>query len=202
MIARAAASWTLLVLCAGLGCSRTLPPRYVLERDIDEYRYRRYQKVLDTELPMAENDSVSHSASYVLREEDDLRVATAVVTVYERPNALTAHVRERLKSLGTYEVRTDQRHGAHVFVADGGDDRWLVWVSERYVVKIGTSDGAEIPKELAKRYLKLYPSDLDEHGRAKKGAASAGELESFENPDGEDELSLPTHLREGAPRER
>lgn len=185
-----------------LGCSSGLPPRYVLERDIADYRYRRYQKVLDTELPVAGNESVSHTASYVQRDGDELRVASAVVTVYERPERLTSHVRERLRSLGTYDVRTEKRHGEWVFVADGGDDRWLVWISGRHVVKVGTSDGADIPPDLAKSYFRIYPSDVDEHGRAKKGALSAGEPD-VSGDEGDDEaLALPAHLREGAPRER
>ena len=55
-----------------------------------------------------------------------------------------------------------------------------------------------MPEDVADTYLDLYPSDLDEHGRAEEGAASAGASQTQEEEEGE--LELPSSLREGAPQ--
>lgn len=172
----------------------------MVERDVGDFRYRRYQKVLDIELPVEGNDAVGHTASYVRRDDgDEVVFATAFVSVYAQPTALVAEVREGLDTLGTYEIRVGELEGDHVWWLDGGSDRWALWVSGRHVVKLGAPRNEDIPEELAETYVDLYPSDLDEHGRAVEGAASAGASRRRREEDRE-QRELPGHLREGAPR--
>lgn len=188
-------------------CGPTLPRRHVIERDVGDYAYRRYQRVLDVELRLPDNDAVGHTATYVRRRADAVTTANAFVTVYERPRGLAAEVRDAVEGLGTYEAEIVERDGHHVWRLDGGGDRWLLWVSGRRVVKLGAPDGEDdVPEALYEAYLSLYPSDLDERGRAREGTASAGRPRPAAPPeaarpdDEDDEDSLPPHLRQGAPQ--
>ena len=191
-----------LAIAPVIGCGASLPNRYVVERDIDGLEYRRYQKVLDVEFPVENNPGVGHTASYVRRGGDqEVRFATAFVTVYRRPAGLVAEVRARLDTLGTYDIEVAELAGENVWMLDGGGDKWSVWVSGRHVIKLGAPRGEDIPEDLAEEYLDLYPSDLDEHGRARAGAASAGRAQRDDDDEDDDgELGLPRHLREGAPQ--
>lgn len=197
---RTCARATALVALVLAGCGASLPERYVVEHDLGDFRYRRYQRVLDVEFPVEGNDAVGYTASYVRRDHgDDVVFATAFVTVYDRPDALVAEVRDRLDTLGTYEVRVGELEGDYVWWLDGGSDRWALWVSGNHVVKLSGPRGEEIPEEIADAYVDLYPSDLDENGKAEDGAASAGESQREEQEE-QEMRELPRHLREGAPR--
>jgi len=187
-----------LALAAIAGCSPPLPPRYVVESDFEPYTYRRFQKVLDVEFPLEGNPAEGYTAVYVDRSGDTPRMATAFVTVYDRPEALTAEIRDRLEDLGTYDVAVARLHGDYVWSLEGDDgERWLLWVSGRFLVKLGAV-GSEIPDPLAKRYLALYDSDLGSDGRARSGTASEGQSE--QQREESQPLDLPSNLREGAPR--
>lgn len=192
----------LLMSSLGAGCGASVPRRFVLEEDLGDYDYRRYQKTLDVEFAVEGNDAMGHTASYVRRAGSNARevvFATAFVTVYHNARGLTAEVRERLESLGTYDVDVRDLEGEYVWWLDGGDDRWAMWVAGRYLVKLGAPRGEEVAEEVAEAYLDLYPSDLDEHGRARPGTESYGPS-SLERESEEEELDIPAHLREGAPR--
>ena len=181
-------------------CGPSLPPRYVVEADVDEFAYRRYQRVLDVEVPVAGNPAEGHTATYVARRRDGAEVvfATAFVTVYEAAPSLTAEVRERLQELASLELRTVRTHRANVWRLEGDETRWVLWVSGRHVVKLGGPPGEEVPDALLRRYLSLYPSDLARRGRARSGADSAGPSQAEAADDAE--LDVPASLREGAPR--
>jgi hypothetical protein len=189
---------TLAPLVLLLACSTTLPSRMVLEHDLGPYAYRRYQRTLDVEFPVAENAAVGHTATYVRRHGDHPLLATAFVTVFDHPAGLSAELLERLESLGTYERSVVKVSGEWVHQLESGDEHWLVWVSGRHVVKLGAPPGRDVPDDIADAYLDLYPSDLDEHGRAEEGSASAGPSQTQHEEEGE--LELPSNLREGAPR--
>ncbi len=180
-------------------CGAGVPTRYVVERDLGDLSYRRYQRVLDVEVPVEGNDAVGHTATYVTRGRGrSVDIATAFVTVYARPASLTAEVGERLRDLGAYEITVVERAGDYVWHLEGGDDDWLVWVSGRHVIKLGGPPGAPPPDDLLEAYVDLYPSDLDENGKARSGTASAGfSRRTTIERRGED---MPDHLREGTPR--
>lgn len=177
-----------------------MPPRYVLERDVGDFRYRRYQHVLDVEVPIEGNASQGHTASYVRRDPNDqTAVATAFVTVYAHAQSLSAEVGDSLRSLNSYEMSVQDVGGGYAWALQGASgDKWLLWVSRERVVKIGAPPGEEAPEDLVEAYMDLYPSDLDEHGRAREGTASAGTSHRASEEASGDEL--PASLREGAPR--
>jgi hypothetical protein len=158
-----------------LGCGPKLPARYVIESDIDGYAYRRYQQVLDVELPIEGNAAVGHTATYV-RGGSTVRVAPVFVTTYERAAGLTETVRQRLRGMDDYSLDVAKVSGEYLWRMRGqAGDLWVVWVSDRHLAKVGAPEGeAEVPPELIEAYLDLYPSDLDAQGHAREGRSSAG----------------------------
>ncbi len=183
------------------GCSPTLPPRYVLERDVDELSYRRYQHVLDIEFAIEGNAAEGHTATYLERDGDALLTSTAFVSVYAHGAALASEVREQIEELNSYDVGVIKREGEWMWeLRTGGDSVWLVWVSGRHVVKLGGPEGRDVADALVDAYASLYPSDLDDHGNAREGTESAGAAAADSDGDGDPELEVPSSLREGAPR--
>lgn len=173
------------MLCAllALACGPKLPPRYVIEKDVGPYKYRRYQQVLDVELPIAGNPAVGHTATYVRGTADEAgspvrRVALVpvFVTSYERARGLTETVRARLRAMSSYTFDVTEVAGQHVFRLRGeSGDSWLAWVSGKHLVKLGAPEGeSAVPEPVVEAYLDLYPSDLDDKGHADDDAESAG----------------------------
>lgn len=164
-------------LVALAGCGPSYPTRYVLERDVGPLSYRRYQRVLDVEFPVEGNDAVGHTATYVRRSDrGEPPYVNVFVTVYDHPASLTAEVRHQVQSLESYDIEVADVGGGRAWRLDGGtDDRWIVWVSSRFVVKIGGSADDALMREVVSTYMGIYPSDLDDHGRAREGTASAGD---------------------------
>lgn len=176
VLARVLASG-LALLALVAGCGPSYPTRYVLERDVGPLSYRRYQRVLDVEFPVQGNEAVGHTATYVRRSDrGEPPYVNVFVTVYDHPASLTAEIRHQVQSLESYDVAVEDVGGGRAWRLDGGDDdRWVLWVSSRFVVKIGGNASAELLHEVVSTYMGVYPSDLDEHGRARDGAASAGD---------------------------
>lgn len=156
-------------------CGGSLPTRYVIERDLGEYHYRRYQETLEAELPIAGNQARGHTAAYMHRNGQAVDVVTAFVTVYDKPARLTETLRAELSALPGYELQTQEVAGQYVWVLSSGTDAsyWL-WPAGRYIVKLGAALGQAVPEAIAEPYAALYPSDLDSFGHARKDAASGG----------------------------
>jgi len=173
-----------------LGCGVQRPPRYVIESDVAGYHYRRYQKVLDIEVPIPENPAIGHTATYVQSGEPP-RALPVLVTAYERGQGLGESVRQRLRSMDEYtlDVRKLARENVWQLRGESGDV-WLLWISGKELVKIGAPDGEpQVPSAVAKAYLALYPSDLDRKGRVKRGADAAGPAVAMTSaPPRDDEL--------------
>jgi hypothetical protein len=193
-----------VLLAFVIGCGPSYPPRFVLERDVGRLSYRRYQRVLDVEFPVEGNDAVGHTATYVRRTGGrDVPFVTVFVTVYDHAEGLASVVRRQARSLGSYEVRVVDE-GGRAFLLDGGPgDTWYLWVSSNHVVKVGGAAPNDWVRQVVREYMHTYSSDLDEHGRARAGAASAGEVEasSGEAPASEVEMELPRSLSNGGDEE-
>ena len=188
-----------MVACLGLaaicaGCGPSIPARFVLEREVGELAYRRYQRVLDVEFPVEGNPGVGHTATYVLRStRGGVPYVNVFVTVYETAPSLTAEVRRQLRTLGSYDVRVEDVGGGRAWSLDGGDgDRWVLWVSANRVVKIGGSASAELQRRVIEEYMGVYPSDLDEQGRAREGTPSFGD--AGDHDVASEDLELPRSL--------
>jgi hypothetical protein len=186
-----------------LGCGHSLPTRFVVERDLDGFVYRRYQKTLDVEIAIEGNQATGHTASYLRRGGTKVAVATAFVSVYQHAQSLAAEVRERLMPIERYHAKAQDVGPGNALLLDAGPaERWVVWVSGRYVVKLGAPAGEDVPEALVDAYMHLYPSDLDEHGRARPGTASAGPSrhEREQAAQTQHEQEVPRFLGEHAPR--
>ncbi len=212
----------LALALAAVGCGPSIPSRFVLERDVDDWSYRRYQHVLDVEFAVEGNPAEGHTATYVQRARrtsDTIPYANAFVSVYEQPAGLAAELRRQVRALASYEVSVRDLGGGRVWYLDAGPgDRWAVWVSGAHVVKVGASEGMDdVPEAIVSAYMGVYGSDLDEHGRARDGTPSAGERpglgasegggeggeggEDEDDGDSEDnDDDVPGFLRENAPR--
>jgi hypothetical protein len=171
---------------AAAACSTSLPARFVIERDLGGYRYRRYQETLEAELPIAGNRAHGHTAAYMRRAARGPGVAaiTAFVTVYERPLRLTETLRAELAALPGFELHTESIAGHYAWVLGSNSESeasFWIWSSGQYVVKLGAPAGLRVPDAIADAYAALYPSDLDSFGHAREGAASGGT-----EPDAED----------------
>jgi hypothetical protein len=190
-------AWLAAISCA---CGSALPTRYVIEHDLGAYAFRRYQKSLEIEVPIADNAATGHTAAYLQRtSRDDVAVITVFVTVYAHAKALAAEARAGLGSLAGYTLSNAELFGENVWLLEGGGrEHWCIWVSENHAVKIGAAAGSEFPKEIVKAYASLYPSELNEHGVAESDAKSAGEAAAAKAEDSEP--AMPASLREGAPR--
>jgi hypothetical protein len=181
-------------------CGSSLPARYVIEHDVGAYAFRRYQKSLEVEIPIADNKATGHTAAYLQRtSHSDVDVVTAYVTVYAHAKSLAAEARAGLSTLVGYTLSNGELFGQHVWLLSGAaKEHWCIWVSENRIVKMGASAGHEFPQDIVEAYADLYPSDLDEHGIARSDALSAGAAKEAQTQDAEP--ALPASLREGAPR--
>ena len=188
---------SLLVVAGLAGCATSVPTRYVVERDIDDFGYRRYQHVLDVEFQVAENPAEGHTATY-FRRGDRVVLATAFVSVYEKARGLAEEIRERVEDLATYDAAMQKLEGEWVWVLEG-DAPWVLWVSANRVIKLGGPAGGAVPEAVLEAYLDIYPSDLTETGSADEDAPSAGPSRAIEEES--EELEVPASLQEGAPRE-
>lgn len=138
----------------------------MIESDVAGYRYRRYQKVVDVELPVPANPAVGHTATYV-HEREPAAVVPVFVTRYERAEGLTESLRARLATLSAYTLDVETLAREHVWRLRGeSGDVWLLWVSGRQLVKIGAPEGSpRVPTKVAEAYLDFYPSDLSRNGK-------------------------------------
>lgn len=203
---RTLSPWLVLGLCVtASACGPAIPRRFVLERDVENWSYRRYQHVLDVEFAVEGSPGVGHTATYVRRArrgDDTIPYANVFVAAHENATGMTDEVRRQIRALSSYEISVRAFGGGHVWHLDGGPgDRWVVWVSGSHVVKVGASaEVDEVPEDMVGAYMEIYPSDLDEHGRARPGTLSAGELPTRSGSEEGEEDDTPHFLRENAPR--
>lgn len=167
--------WIAGVVAMGWGCAHQRPPRYVIEKDVAGFHYRRYQQVADIELPIPENPAVGHTATYV-RGGEPVAILPVFVTSYERAPGLGESVRQRLRAMDEYQLGVTKVGRENVWQLRGeSGDVWLLWISGKELVKIGAPSGApQVPAEVADAYLSVYPSDLNRRGHIKRSADSAG----------------------------
>jgi hypothetical protein len=188
-----------LLSIAAAACGSSLPTRYVIERDLGAYHYRRYQETLDAELPIAGNRAHGHTAAYLRRSARGVDAISAFVTVYARPARLTEHLRAELAALPGYELHTEKLAGQYTWVLSSGSEAsFWIWPSGQYLVKLGAPVGHSVPEVIADPYATLYPSDLDRFGHARKDAASGGIEPDAEEPEGAEELT-PKPSEQAAP---
>ncbi len=156
-------------LSAACGGNAKPPKRGVIEADVDNWGFRRYQTVLDIEVWVAKNEAVAHTASYARKTSekkgriDDKDVVNAFVTRYEKKRgirrALVVFAR-RLAQQSGYKVEEKKVSGVRVYQVQGPSERWVFWSSKSHVVKLGGRGVTSIPGDLIDAYAERYPSNL------------------------------------------
>jgi len=147
-------------------CGAATPVRYVIEEDLGPYRYRRFQKVLDVELPVADNPSTAYTATYLGRDDYEVLVTPVSVTKYDHPEGLGDALRGQIRGLAGYEYGVTEKLGEWVWTLKGEqDDHWLMWLSGSYLVKLRVPEGeTQVQADVLQAYLARYESDLNAQG--------------------------------------
>lgn len=186
-----------LVVVVAAGCGAGVPARYVFEQDLDDaYHYRRYQKVLDVEVPVPGNPAEGHTAVYERgAETEGPALAVAFVARYAKSQGLARELARAVARLEGYDATVREVGGGNAWVLSGEEgDRWAMWASGRFIVKVGTPEGRVLPDPVLERYMDVYPSELEEDGRPESGAASGGDA-SPEAPRPAEETPTPQFLQ-------
>jgi len=144
----------------------------VLEVDVANWRFRRYQEVLDVEVWIEGNRGVAYTATYArdaaekanrLGDED---IATAFVTRFDRDEGVlreTVKFVRRLAQEAGYVVEETKVAGVRCVTITGRDEAWALWSAPRHVVKIGGHGRTSVPSALVESYGDRYPSTLTDN---------------------------------------
>ncbi|HTM23270.1 MAG TPA: hypothetical protein VL172_22265 [Kofleriaceae bacterium] len=156
----------LLLACGG----RPPPPtRGVIERDLSQWKFRRYQQLLDVEVWVPRNKGVAYTASYAYAEAlkrghiDDKDVCNAFVTRYQRHAGIERQLirfARRLAQESGYTVDETSIEGVHVIEVSGHGEKWALWASSGHVVKVGGRGLDKLPGTVVEAYSGPYPSVL------------------------------------------
>jgi len=156
---------------AELGCGGhpPPPPRGVVEADLGGWHFRRFQPVLDVEVWVADNKAEAFTASYVTDEAekrgriDDKDLVNVFVTRYEKPDGVlreTVKLVRRLAQEQGYQVDEGKIGGIRTLSITGHGEAWVMWPSQRYVVKVGGRGRDDVPAAMVASYADRYPSAL------------------------------------------
>ena len=185
-------SVALVVALAVVGCGGhpPPPPRGVMESDLGDWKFRRFQPLLDVEVWVKDNKAEAYTATYVFaraeREHptrlEDKDLVNVFVTRYARPDGVEREMVRFVRRLGQeagYQIDEQKIGGVRVVTIAGHDEWWAMWAAPSTVVKVGGRGRTDAPADLVKSYGARYPSVL-------KGGLLEGPL-----PPGPDEKPKP-----------
>jgi hypothetical protein len=157
------------VCAAACGSRPPPPPRGVVEGDVGEWKFRRFQPVLDVEVWIDRNRAEAFTATYVREDaekrgrlaDDDL--VSVFVTRYESDGGVareTVKFVRRLAQEAGYQVEETTTGGVRAVRIVGHGEAWLMWAAPRHVVKVGGRGRDDIPDAVVAYYGERYPSSL------------------------------------------
>jgi hypothetical protein len=159
-----------------------IPKRLVVESDLGSWKFRRFQgPLLDVEVWVDGNKAEAFSASYITADAEkrgrieDKDLVNVFVTRYETADGVvraTVKLARRLAQDGGYQVEEDKIAGARTLTIVGRGEAWVMWPSNKHVVKVGGRGRADVPKSMVENYVDRYPSQLP--GGALEGALPPG----------------------------
>lgn len=158
-----------------------IPTRGVVERDLGSWKFRRFQAVLDVEVWVDGNKAEAFSASYITADAEqrghieDQDLVNVFVTRYERAEGVvraTVKLARRLAQDGGYQVEEARIAGARTLAITGRGEAWVMWPSNKHVVKVGGRGRSKVPASMVEDYVERYPSQLP--GGSLEGALPPG----------------------------
>jgi hypothetical protein len=182
-----------VVAAAGCGGHPPIPKRGVVEADLGWWKFRRFQgPLLDVEVWVDGNKAEAYSASYITADAEkrgrieDRDLVNVFVTRYESPDGVvraTVKLARRLAADNGYQVEENKIAGARTLSITGRGEAWVMWPSNRYVVKVGGRGRADVPASMVEPYVDRYPSQLP--GGALEGSLPPGrdEVPATHKPD-------------------
>ena len=171
----------LVVISAACGGRPPIPKRGVVEGDLGDWKFHRFQEVLDVEVWVKDNPAEAFTASYLsaqaekLGHPSDKDVVNVFVTRYQKDAGVlreTVKLARRLAAEQGYQVDERKIGGARALTINGHGEAWVMWPAARYVVKVGGRGRDDVPSDLVASYAKRYPSVLP--GGALEGALPGG----------------------------
>lgn len=173
---------TSIVVLAAFSCGGPpLPARGVVEADLGEWKFRRFQPVLDVEVWVEDNKAQAFTASYVADSAEnrgrvgDEDVVSVFVTRYQKPEGVlreTVKLARRLAAEQGYQVEENDQGGGRALSIRGHGEAWVMWPAARHVVKVGGRGRKDVPESVVSSYSERYPSTLPKH--ALEGALPGG----------------------------
>lgn len=157
------------LMLAACGGRPPVPKRGVVERDVGEWKFRRFQPVLDVEVWVAENQAEAFTATYVrdaaerrgrIEERD---VVSVFVTRYQRAQGVVrevARLARRLAQEAGYSVEEGKVGGVRSVSIQGHGETWVMWAAGNHVVKVGGRGREEVPSSVVEHYGERYPSAM------------------------------------------
>ena len=173
--------FALLVTVVACGGHPPIPKRGVVEGDLGSWKFRRFQPVLDVEVWVENNKAEAFTASYVADDAEkkghveDKDVVNVFVTRYEKDDGVlreTVKLVRRLAAEGGYQVDEHKIKGARALTINGHGESWVMWASNKHVVKVGGRGRDSVPDSVVASYADRYPSRIP--GGALEGALPAG----------------------------
>ena len=179
----------LLVVAIVAACGGHPPPpaRGVMESDLGEWKFRRFQPLLDVEVWVKDNKAEAYTATYVNDRAErehptrlgDQDLVNVFVTRYAKPDGvLREMVRfvRRLAQESGYQVDEAKIGGVRVVTIAGHDEWWAMWAASDAVVKVGGRGRSDAPSDLVRSYGDRYPSVIA--GGVLEGPLPAGPEEA------------------------
>jgi hypothetical protein len=171
-----------VLMALACGGHPPIPKRGVVESDLGGWKFRRFQgPLLDVEVWVEGNKAEAYTASYITADAekrghiDDKDLVNVFVTRYQSPDGVvraTVKLARRLAQDGGYQVEEDKIAGARTLTIVGRGEAWVMWPSNKHVVKVGGRGRSEVPKSMVENYVDRYPSQLP--GGALEGALPPG----------------------------
>jgi hypothetical protein len=156
-----------LALVVGCGGRPPIPKRGVVEGDLGEWKFRRFQPVLDLEVWVANNKGEAFTASYVREQAEkvgrieDKDLVNVMVTRYTVPKGVlreTVKFARRLAQEAGYTVDESKVGGVRAVTISGKGESWVMWASKTHVVKVGGRNREDVPESVVESYGDRYPS--------------------------------------------
>ena len=163
-------AWALVVMTlVACGGRPPIPKRGVVEGDLGDWKFRRFQPVLDVEVWVEGNHAEAYTASYV-RGDAEKRgrieprdLCSVMVTRFAGDVGVlreTVRFARRLAQEHGYAVEEAKLGGVRAVTIQGNGEAWVMWASHNHVVKVGGRNRDDVPESLVEKYGDRYPSEM------------------------------------------